>query len=116
MDARRTPGLVTPLGARGAVFISLHHDAAGGRAGLGHAFTGLSENWYHGEGSGAPAPGAYPDSAPHRPATLVTPAVERRSADLASAPGVHVRPHPHAPLRRPRHLRRGRVARRQPRG
>ena len=84
VDARRTPGLVTPLAARGAVFISLHHDAAGGRAGIGHAFTGLSENWYHGEGSGAPASAPYPDSAPHRPATVVTPAVERRSADLAA--------------------------------
>jgi hypothetical protein len=84
VHARRTPGLVTPLAARGAVFISLHHDAAGGRAGIGHAFTGLSENWYHGEGSGAPASAPYPDSAPHRPATVVTPAVERRSADLAA--------------------------------
>ena len=37
---RRTPGRVTPLGARGAVFISLHHDAPGGRAGIGHAIAG----------------------------------------------------------------------------
>jgi N-acetylmuramoyl-L-alanine amidase len=83
VDARRTPGSVTPLAARGAVFISLHHDAAGGRAGIGHAFTGLSENWYHGEGGGTPSSAPYADSAPHRAATLVTPAVEARSADLA---------------------------------
>jgi hypothetical protein len=83
VDARRTPGRVTPLGARGAVFISLHHDAPGGRAGIGHAVAGTGENWYRGEGFGAPRPTPYPDSAPHRRATAVTPAVERRSRDLA---------------------------------
>ncbi|MGD9696968.1 MAG: hypothetical protein AB7V42_15050 [Thermoleophilia bacterium] len=83
VDARQTPGQVTPLAARGAVFISLHHDAAGGRAGVGRAIAGTSENWYHGEGGGTPSPRPYPDSAPHRPATKVTPAVERASLDLA---------------------------------
>ena len=83
VDARATPGRVTPRGARGAVFVSLHHDAPGGRAGIGHAWAGLGENWYRGEGWGAPRSTPYPDGAPHRPATPVTPAVERRSRDLA---------------------------------
>lgn len=83
IDARRTPGRVSPLGARGAVFISLHHDAAGGRAGVGRAIAGAGENWYHGEGGGAPGSRPYPDSAPHRRPTTVTAAVERRSLDLA---------------------------------
>jgi hypothetical protein len=84
VDARRTPGRVTPLGARGAVFVSLHHDAAGGRAGVGGARTGAGENWYHGEGFGTPSPVPYPDSAPHRTATTVPAVVERRSHDLAN--------------------------------
>lgn len=83
VNARRTPGRVTPPGARGAVFISLHHDAEGGRAAVGHAVTGAGENWYHGEGTGTPSPRPYSDSAPHRPATTVSGAVERRSHDLA---------------------------------
>jgi hypothetical protein len=84
VDARRTPGRVSPLAARGAVFISLHHDAAGGRGGVGHAVTGAGENWYHGEGGGTPSPTPYADSAPHRTATAVSSTVERRSRDLAS--------------------------------
>lgn len=83
VDARRTPGLVTPLGARGAVFISLHHDAVGGRSGVGYPFAGTSENWYHGEGGGIGSPTPYSDSAPHRRAYPVTLTVERRSGDLA---------------------------------
>lgn len=83
VDARRTPGRVSPLGARGAAFISLHHDAAGGRAGVGRAITGTGENWYHGEGGGTPGSQPYSDSAPHRRATAITPVVERRSLDLA---------------------------------
>ncbi len=83
VDARRTPGRVAPLGAPGAVFISLHHDAAGGRAGIGHAITGAGENWYHGEGTGTPSPTPYSDSAPHRRATTVSRTVERRSMQLA---------------------------------
>jgi hypothetical protein len=84
IDARRTPGRVTPPGARGAVFISLHHDAAGGRGGVGAARTGAGENWYHGEGFGTPSPRPYADSAPHRAPTTVSAVVERRSRDLAS--------------------------------
>ena len=84
VDARRTPGRVTPIFVRGAVFISLHHDAAGGRAGVGGARTGVNENWYHGEGFGTASPVPYSDSAPHRSATTVSTAVERRSHDLAS--------------------------------
>lgn len=84
VDARRTPGRVTPLAARGAVFISLHHDAAGGRAGIGRAITGVGENWYHGEGYGTASPRPYPDSAPHRPATTVSATVARQSLDLAT--------------------------------
>ena len=84
VDARRTPGRVTPPAARGAVFISLHHDAAGGRAGVSGARTGVNENWYHGEGFGTASPTPYPDSAPHRPATTVSAVVEKRSHDLAN--------------------------------
>jgi hypothetical protein len=84
VDARRTPGEVTPLGARGAVFVSLHHDAAGGRAGVSGARTGVGENWYHGEGTGTPSPVPYADSAPHRAATTVPAVVEGRSRALAN--------------------------------
>jgi hypothetical protein len=84
VDARRTPGRVTPLGARGAVFVSLHHDAPGGRAAVSGARTGAGENWYRGEGTGPPSPVPHPDSAPHRRATTVPAVVERRSRDLAN--------------------------------
>lgn len=83
VDARPMNGLVMPLGARGAVFVSMHHDAPGGRSGVGHAFAGTAENWYHGEGFGTASPTPYADSAPHRRAFPVTLAVERRSGDLA---------------------------------
>ncbi len=88
VDARRTPGRVTPYGARGAVFISLHHDSPGGHAAIGYAISGAGENWYHGEGFGTASPVPYADSAPHRPATRVSPAVERNSRDLAARLGV----------------------------
>jgi len=81
--ARATPGRVTPIAAAGAVFVSIHHDAPGGRGAVGHAIAGAGENWYHGEGSGTPSPVPYADSAPHRPATTVSPAVERASHRLA---------------------------------
>ena len=81
--ARATPGRVTPLGAAGAAFVSIHHDAPGGRGAVGHAIAGAGENWYHGEGTGTPSPVPYADSAPHRPATTVSPAVERASRRLA---------------------------------
>ena len=81
VDARRTPGRVTPLGARGAVFISLHHDAAGGRAGIGHAISGAGENWYHGEGFGTAEPRAVRRQ---RPAPRPRPACRRPSS---AAPG-----------------------------
>ncbi len=83
VDARRTPALVTPSGAKGSAFISIHHDAAGGHAAVGHAITGANENWYHGEGEGTANPRPYSDSAPHRRATTVSPAVEKRSRRLA---------------------------------
>jgi len=83
VDARETPGRVRPWGAGGAVFISLHSDVPEGAAAIGHAITGDGENWYHGEGGGTPSPRPYPDSAPHRKATTVSPAVERRSRGLA---------------------------------
>jgi hypothetical protein len=92
VDARETPGLVTPWGARGAAFVSLHHDAPAGAAAIGHAISGDGENWYHGEGGGAPSPRPYPDSAPHRRATTVSPAVERRSRDLAHRIAARYRP------------------------
>lgn len=83
IDARRTPALVTPWGGRGAVFISVHHDAAAGHAAVGHAIAGANENWYRGEGEGTASPRPYPDSAPHRRATTVSTVVERRSRALA---------------------------------
>ncbi|MGD9572043.1 MAG: hypothetical protein AB7V62_09175 [Thermoleophilia bacterium] len=83
VDARPMNGLISPLGARGAVFVSMHHDSPGGRSGVGHAFAGTAENWYHGEGFGTPSPTPYADSAPHRRAFPVTATVERRSGDLA---------------------------------
>ena len=84
VDARPTPALVTPLGARGAAFVSLHFDSEGGQAAIGHAITGAGENWYHGQGFGTASPTPYPDSAPHRPATTVSPATEARSRALAT--------------------------------
>lgn len=84
VDARYTPGLVTPLGSQGAAFVSLHSDVPEGAAAIGHAITGANENYYHGEGSGTASPTPYADSAPHRPATKVSAAVEQRSRDLAN--------------------------------
>ena len=83
VDARITPGLVTPWGAGGATFVSLHHDSPGGAAAVGHAIAGAGENYYHGEGSGTPSSRPYADSAPHRDATRVSGSVERRSRALA---------------------------------
>ncbi len=83
VDARPTPALVTPLGARGAAFVSLHHDAPGGQAAIGHAITGAGENYYQGEGTGEPRDTPYPGATPHRRATTVSPAVEARSRALA---------------------------------
>lgn len=83
VDARLTPGRVTPWGAPGAAFVSLHHDAPGGQAAVAGAHAGTSENWYRGEGGGDPRPTPYPDSAPHRRATAVSPAVEAASDELA---------------------------------
>ncbi len=82
---RQTPAKVTPWGARGAVFISLHFDAAGGSAGIGYAVhqRGRGENYYQGEGSGTARPVPYPNSAPHRKATAVTTAVQQSSLRLA---------------------------------
>ena len=51
VDARPTTGMVEPLGAPGAAFVSLHHDSPGGAAAFGHAITGAGENYYRGEGS-----------------------------------------------------------------
>lgn len=83
VDARHTPGQVTPIAARGAVFISIHHDTPQGHAGVGHAITGVGENWYRGEGTGLPRSTPYPDSAPHRTATTVSASVEAESLRLA---------------------------------
>lgn len=84
VDARHTPARVTPNGARGAVFVSLHHDAPGGAAVIGHAVTGAGENHYRGEGFGLPRSTPYPGATPHRRATTVSRAVERRSRALAT--------------------------------
>lgn len=83
VDARQTPGEVTPNGASGAVFISLHYDTPEGRSVIGYATTGGNENYYHGEGYGTASQTPYSDSAPHRPATTVSAAVSSHSQDLA---------------------------------
>lgn len=85
VDARHTPGLVTPWGARGAVFVSIHFDSPGGQAAVGYAVSNPSrgENYYRGEGSSTPSPRPYADSVRHRRATYVSPSVERRSRSLA---------------------------------
>lgn len=85
VDARLLPGRVDPVGAPGASFVSLHHDAPGGSAAIAGAVAGTGENYYHGEGSGDPSPTPYPDSASHRQGTEVSPAVERASSALAQA-------------------------------
>lgn len=87
VDARHTPGRVTPWGARGQVFISIHHDSPGGHAAVGYAVSNPTrgENFYRGEGGSDASPTPYSDSAPHRAATKVTPIVERRSRALARA-------------------------------
>jgi hypothetical protein len=90
VDARRTPGQVTPHGARGAAFVSLHHDAPGGAGRVGHAIAGAGENWYRGEGGGQPQPVPYPDSAPHRRATTVSAGVETRSRETATRVAVRL--------------------------
>jgi hypothetical protein len=84
VDARPLSARVDPLGVAGATFISIHHDSPGGAAMVGRAVTGRGENWYHGQGFGQPSPTPYADSAPHRRATTVSPAVERRSTALAT--------------------------------
>ena len=85
VDARSTPGLVAPYGAHGATFVSIHHDAPGGSAAVGHALAGGGgENYYHGEGGGDPSPTPYSDSARHRPPTAISSTVERRSRALAA--------------------------------
>jgi N-acetylmuramoyl-L-alanine amidase len=85
VDVRLTPAKVTPWGAGGAVFISLHFDAVGGSAGIGYAVDqpGRGENYYHGQGSGTASPVPYRDSAPHRRATRVSVAVQQHSLELA---------------------------------
>ncbi|MCB0871797.1 MAG: hypothetical protein KDC36_00295 [Thermoleophilia bacterium] len=84
VDARFTPGEVSPLGAPGAAFVSLHYDIPQGRALIGYAVTGAGENYYHGEGIGTPSPTPYSDSAPHRTATTVSASVSQRSRELAN--------------------------------
>ncbi len=67
-DARLTPGRVTPRAAPGAAFVSIHHDAPGGRAAI---------VW-------ATRPGERPVRRPgRRPPTKVGDAVEARSRELA---------------------------------
>jgi len=89
-----TPGRVTPWGAKGAVFISLHFDSVGGSAGIGYAVDerGRGENYYEYEGSGVASPVPYPDSAKHRRATEVTPAVQAHSLKLADDLATTFRP------------------------
>ncbi len=67
-DARLTPGRVTPRAAPGAAFVSIHHDAPGGRAAIVWA-TRPDERLVRRPG--------------RRPPTQVGDAVEARSRDLA---------------------------------
>lgn len=84
VDARPLGARVDPLGVGGATFISVHHDSPGGASMVGHAVAGGNENYYRGQGTGTASPTPYPDSAPHRkPATTVSPAVQRTSAATA---------------------------------
>jgi len=83
VDARHSPGRVTPLAAPAAVFVSIHHDTAQGRAALAYALAGSGENYYHGQGWGVPRSTPYPDSAPHRPGTTISADVQARSRRLA---------------------------------
>ncbi len=89
-----TPALVTPWGADGAVFISLHFDAVGGSAGIGYAVAqpGRGENYYQGNGSGTASSVPYPHSAAHRHATKVTYAVQQHSLKLANDLAATFRP------------------------
>jgi N-acetylmuramoyl-L-alanine amidase len=91
---RHTPARVTPWGAPGAVFISVHFDSVGGSAGIGYAVDqpGRGENYYHGEGTGTASPVPYRDSAHHRGATKVTAAVQARSLQLARDLAASFRP------------------------
>lgn len=91
VDARHTPGRVTPNPAAGAVFVSIHYDIPSGHAAIGHAISGAGENWYRGEGFGLPRNTPYADSAPHRSATRVSPAVQATSRRLASRLAVRYR-------------------------
>jgi N-acetylmuramoyl-L-alanine amidase len=85
IDARRTAGLVEPLGADGATFISIHFDQRGGAATVGYAVaTGGGENFYHGEGVGTASRAPYADSARHRSPTRVTSLVQDISRGLAT--------------------------------
>lgn len=91
VDARHTPGLVTPNPAPGAVFISIHYDVSNGHAAVGHAIAGAGENYYHGEGFGLPSSTPYADSAPHRAATRVSRGVEVLSHRLAARLAIRYR-------------------------
>lgn len=88
VDARYQPGMIEPVGAQGAVFLSIHHDTSAGEAAVGHAVhdPDWGENYYPGEGAaGTPRATPYPNSAPHRAgATTVSPQVETQSKALAT--------------------------------
>ncbi len=83
VDARHTPGRVTPLAAPAAAFVSIHHDIPGGRAAVGYALRGTPEYYSRGQGWGIPRTTPYPDSAPHRQRTAITADVQARSHRLA---------------------------------
>jgi hypothetical protein len=83
VDARVMPGKVMPWGARGDVFIAVHHDGVGGVAGVGHAHAGAREYFYRGDGAGEPRPRPYADTVSHRRATSVNRPTQRRSRALA---------------------------------
>lgn len=80
---RVTPGKITPWAERADAFVAVHHDRAGGVAGVGHASSGAREFFYRGDGAGEPRPTPYADTVPHRRATSVNKAIEHRSRRLA---------------------------------
>ena len=88
---RVRPGLVT-LEHAAAVFISLHHDTPRGRGRHRPRHHRRRGELVPRRGRRRASPRAYADSAPHRRATTVSAAVERRSRDLAHRIAARYRP------------------------
>ncbi len=88
VNAIESPGKVTPYASSAAIFLAIHFDEAGGRGSIGYAVYDPPNNrnfYYHGQGVGTPRPTPYPDSAPQRGATRITPRTQAHSHALAVA-------------------------------